>query len=57
MKITVITSSAHKNGTSSMMDDEFIKGAKEAVHYIFRFDAAFKGIHPCIGCAKCQSEN
>ncbi len=55
MKITVITSSAHKHGTSAMMADEFIRGAKEAGHEIFRFDAAFKNIHPCIGCAKCQT--
>ncbi len=55
MKITVITSSAHRNGTSAMMADEFIKGAEEAGHEIFRFDAAFKSIHPCIGCMKCQT--
>ncbi|MDO4621071.1 MAG: flavodoxin family protein [Lachnospiraceae bacterium] len=55
MKITVITSSAHKHGTSAMMADEFIRGAQEAGHDVFRFDAAFKNIHPCIGCAKCQS--
>ncbi len=55
MKITVITSSAHRHGTSAMMADEFIKGAEEAGHEIFRFDAAFKNIHPCIGCMKCQS--
>ncbi len=55
MKITVITSSAHRHGTSSMMADEFIRGAEEAGHEIFRFDAAFKNIHPCIGCAKCQT--
>ncbi len=55
MKITVITSSAHKHGTSAMMADEFVRGAKEAGHDIFRFDAAFKNIHPCIGCMKCQS--
>ncbi len=57
MKITVITSSAHRNGTSSMMADEFIRGAKESGHTVFRFDAAFKKIHPCIGCMKCQAEN
>ncbi len=55
MKITVITSSAHKHGTSAMMADEFIRGAEEAGHEIFRFDAAFKSIHPCIGCMKCQT--
>lgn len=41
--------------TSAMMADEFIKGAEEAGHEIFRFDAAFKSIHPCIGCMKCQT--
>lgn len=55
MKITVITSSAHKKGTSAMMADEFIRGAQEAGHEVFRFDAAFKNIHPCIGCMHCQS--
>ncbi|MDO4648455.1 MAG: flavodoxin family protein [Eubacteriales bacterium] len=55
MKITVITSSAHRHGTSAMMADEFIRGAKEAGHEVFRFDAAFKSIHPCIGCMKCQA--
>ncbi len=57
MKITVITSSAHKVGTSAKMADEFIKGAQEAGHEIYRFDAAFKNIHPCIGCGKCQTGN
>ncbi len=55
MKITVITSSAHKNGTSALMAEQFIKGATEAGHEIFRFDAAFKNVHPCIGCGRCQS--
>ncbi len=55
MKITVITSSAHRNGTSALMAEQFIKGAEEAGHEIFRFDAAFKNIHGCIGCAKCQT--
>ncbi len=55
MKITVITSSAHRHGTSAMMAEEFIRGAEEAGHEVYRFDAAFKNIHPCIGCAKCQT--
>lgn len=55
MKITVITSSAHRNGTSARLADEFIRGAEEAGHEVYRFDAAFKKIHPCIGCGKCQT--
>ncbi len=57
MKITVITSSAHKHGTSALMADEFIRGAEEAGHEVFRFDAAFKKIHPCIGCMTCQAKD
>jgi len=40
MKITVITSSPRKNGTSNFMADEFIKGAKESGHEVYKFDAA-----------------
>lgn len=54
MEIVVITGSAHKTGTSAILADEYIRGAKEAGHEVFRFDAAFKNIHPCIGCNKCQ---
>ncbi len=53
MKITVITGSAHRHGTSAMMADEFIKGAQEAGHEVYCFDAAFKDVHPCIGCDTC----
>lgn len=54
MKITVITGSAHKNGTTALLAEEFIAGATEAGHEVFRFDAAFKNIHPCIACEKCH---
>lgn len=53
MNILVITGSAHKNGTSSYLADSFIKGAKESGHMVSRFDAAFKNVHPCIGCNSC----
>ncbi len=32
MKITIITGSAHKNGTSAYLAEQFIKVAKEAGH-------------------------
>lgn len=53
MKITVITGSPHRKGTSALLADEFIRGAKEAGHEVFRFDSAFEQVHPCIGCDKC----
>ncbi len=56
MKITVITGSAHKKGTSALLADKFIEGATEAGHEVFRFDAAFKNIHGCIGCDTCRTK-
>ena len=54
MKIVVITGSPHKNGTSALLAAEFIKGAAEAGNEIYRFDAAFSQVHPCIGCDHCE---
>ena len=53
MKILVLTGSPRKNGNSNTLADNFIKGAEEAGHEIVRFDAAFKEVHPCIGCNSC----
>ncbi len=53
MKIVVLTGSPHRNGTTSVLAERFIAGAQEAGHEIFRFDAAFKNIHPCQGCDAC----
>lgn len=56
MKITVITGSPHRKGTSALLADEFIRGAKEAGHSVVRFDAAFEDIHPCRACDYCITE-
>ena len=53
MKITVITGSPRKNGTSNYMADEFICGAKEKGHEIYCFDSAHADIKNCIGCNAC----
>ncbi len=53
MKILVLTGSPRKSGNSNTLADYFIKGAEEAGHRVFRFDAAFREVHPCIGCNKC----
>ena len=53
MKITVITGSPHKDGTSALLADRFIEGAKTAGHEVFRFNAAFEKVSPCIGCDRC----
>ncbi len=53
MKITIITGSAQKKGTSALLADKFAEGVIEAGHEVFRFDAAFKNVHGCIGCDTC----
>ena len=55
MKILVITGSPHQKGTTAVLAEQFIKGAEEAGHDIFRFDAAFHDIHPCIACERCHT--
>ena len=54
MKITVLTGSPRKNGTTNYIADEFIHGAKEVGHEIFRFDTSKADIKNCIGCNTCQ---
>jgi len=53
MKIVVVTGSPHRAGTSALLADKFIEGAKAAGHDVFRFNAAFEEIHPCLGCGQC----
>jgi len=53
MKITVITSSPRKYGTSNYMADEFIRGAKENNHEVFKFDCAKSDMKNCIACQSC----
>ncbi len=53
MKILVLTGSPRKNGNSNTLADNFVQGAKEVGHQVERFDAAFKNVHPCIGCNAC----
>lgn len=55
MKILMITGSAHKSGTTAMLASEFIRGAKEAGNEVYRFDSAYKNVHPCIACEKCHT--
>lgn len=53
MQIVVLTGSPHANGTTSVLAEQFIKGAQAKGHEVYRFDAAFKNIHPCLGCDSC----
>jgi len=54
MKITVLASSPRKEGTTALLVSEFIRGAEEAGHDVFKFDAAFEKIAPCTACGNCH---
>ena len=57
MKILVITGSPHKKGTSALLADNFIAGALEAGHEVFRFDTIFQVTQPCLACYYCRKNN
>lgn len=50
MKIVVLTGSPRRNGNSAYLAEQFIKGAKERGHEVFRFDCAFRHVAPCRAC-------
>lgn len=53
MRTLVIESSPHKNGSSNLLADNFIRGARENGHTVSMFDAARAKLHPCLGCEVC----
>ena len=57
MEIVVLTGSPRKNGNSSILADNFIKGATKKGHNVIRFDTAFKKVHACIDCNQCRTGN
>lgn len=50
MKIVVLEGSPNKNGSSNLLAEHFICGAKEVGHSVQVIDAAHANIRPCIGC-------
>ena len=53
MKIVVLTGSPQKHGSSNLLAEQFIKGAREAGNTISVIDAAHANVHPCTGCIRC----
>ena len=53
MEILVLKSSGNRKGSSAMLADEFIRGAKESGHNIVEYDLMSKDIRPCRGCNAC----
>lgn len=53
MKIVVLTGSPRQNGNTSHLASQFIKGAEENGHDVYRFDCAKHKISGCIACNAC----
>lgn len=53
MKILLIKGSPHIEGSSNMLAEQFMEGAKAAGHDVRVFDAAHANLHPCNGCEIC----
>jgi multimeric flavodoxin WrbA len=56
MKITVLMGSPNRNGSTSILVENFKRGAEEAGHSVEVIDVCHADIHPCIGCVKCGYE-
>ena len=56
MKIIILQGSPNKNGSTSILVEEFTRGAKSAGHSVQRFDIAEMNINPCLGCVACGYE-
>lgn len=56
MKITVLMGSPNRNGSTSILVDNFAKGAGEAGHGVEIIDVCHANIHPCTGCVRCGYE-
>ena len=54
MKIIVLEGSPNIHGSSNMLAEEFVRGAKEAGHEVTVIDIAHADIHPCTGCVSCD---
>ena len=56
MKIVVLKSSGHTHGSSNLLADAFIRGAKESGHTITEIDVYKANVKPCTGCVACGYE-
>lgn len=56
MKIIILQGSPNKNGSTSILADNFAKGAREAGHIVETLDITRMNIKPCTGCVACGYE-
>lgn len=57
MKIVILTGSPRRKGTSALLADMFMEGAREKGHEVTRFDAAFTEVGGCLACGYCREHD
>lgn len=56
MNIVVLMGSPNRHGSTSILVEEFRRGAQEAGHSVDVVDVCHMDIHPCTGCVACGYE-
>jgi multimeric flavodoxin WrbA len=56
MKIVVLQGSPNRAGSTSMLVEEFTRGAESSGHRVTHFDVVSMNINACIGCVSCGYE-
>ncbi|MBQ9869653.1 MAG: flavodoxin family protein [Ruminococcus sp.] len=56
MKIVILFASPNKNGSTSILAENFKNGALESGHTVEMIDVCRADVHPCLGCVKCGYE-
>ena len=52
-KVLILSGSPRIGGNSDILCDEFIRGAEDSGHKVYRFDSAKKDVKHCLGCNAC----
>ena len=56
MNIVILMGSPNRRGSTSILVDEFVRGAHESGHQTEVIDICHADIHPCTGCVHCGYE-
>lgn len=56
MKIIVLMGSPNPKGSTSILVEQFRRGAEESGHAVEVIDVCRADVHPCIGCVRCGYE-
>lgn len=56
MKIVVLMGSPNPQGSTSILVEQFRRGAEESGHAVEVIDVCRAEIHPCVGCVRCGYE-